>query len=191
MNEDEKQALARKMWDKAHDAGTDDPEAMKNFLFTNKPALKHVLGDKHVDALENIQKALEMDARTRVPAGQKEVADPFGTFTQTTGLTPQQLLSRSFAVASGRVGKQYTLGTALISRYIKVKQTAANDMMKRAIYDPDFAEQLANYVATKAPTPKQVSKFKGYMYTSGINGLTDEDEPDEIPTITIRPQDAQ
>jgi len=167
MTEGEKQALARKTWEKANTS--DDPVKMKEFLDANRKPLNIILGEKHTKALDNIQSAVEMNLRTKEPIGRKSASQAFEKVSEIAGATPSQLLSRGFAVASGRTGIKYTLGDLLARRSVKMNQRAIDEVMNRALYDADFAEELSNYVKIKIPKPEQIRKFKGYLYSTGIS----------------------
>lgn len=177
MTDPEKQAMSRAMWQKATQGADNDPAQMKDFLTKNADVLGATLPKGHVDALNDIQKAWEMNSRTPMPTGRGE--EPvIDRFKEVTGSTPQQILSRAFAVMSGRVGKEYTLGDLFIRAGLNTSAKQSRAMLTRAMYDADFAKELSNFVKTDTPNPDQIKRMKGYMFNSGISAMQGDDEDD-------------
>jgi hypothetical protein len=188
MNDDEKQALARTMWQKATQGGNTNPAAMKDFLTKNGDALKTVLAPGHIDALNDIQKAWEMNANTAAPTGKGEIP-VLDAFKDKLGSTPQQMMSRLFALKSGRIGPEYAIGDLLTRLGLGVNQRQQTAIMQKAMYDPDFAKELAGFVKQTTPDPVKASRMKAYMFNSGISALRDKDdgqgEGNDVPHVTV------
>lgn len=181
MTSDEKQAASRALWQKASATAKEDPASMKQFMDDHSDAFGAIMQPEHIKALNDIQKAWEMNARTPTPTG---VADQgmgggFSKLKDVTGSSAQQMLSRFFAVQSGRTGWKYTLGDMIARAGINLNNKQSQALMDRALYDKDFAEQLANFVKTPKPTPVETQKMKSYMFNSGVSALSgDNDDSD-------------
>lgn len=181
----EKQALARQMWNRATEGGEggeSDPAAMKQFLTDNADTLPQVLGRDHIQNLHDLADAWEMNARTSVPSGAAVDQNPFAAFTSKVGSTPQQLLSRAFAVKSGRTGIKYTAGDMLARLGLNANKRQADEMISRSIYDPEFADTLTNYVKSDKVKPENLKRIKAYMFNSGISAMTDDGEENQDDT---------
>lgn len=183
--DEEKSSMARQMWDRANQGGQTDPAGMKQFLTDHADVLPTVLGKDHIDALHDIQHAWEMNARAPTPVGQPVNPGTAGFNVKSlTGSSPQTLLSRAFAVQSGRTGVKYTIGDLVARAGLNLNNQQAQQMMDRAMYDKDFAQQLADYVnAPKITTVKQKA-MKSYLFNAGIDTGVDEEE-DKTPHITL------
>lgn len=186
MGDDEKQALSRAMWQRAAQGGDTNPATMKQFLTDNDGALKTVLAPEHVQSLHDIQQAWEMNANVGTPTGVADRSVMDG-FKDAIGSSPQQLLSRAFAVQSGRTGLKYTVGDLLARMGLNANQKQQTAIMQKAMYDPGFAKELSEFVKQPKPTVEKASKIKSYMYNSGISALQPDDDQsdDDTPHITI------
>ena len=176
--DEEKQALARGVWQKATEEGATDPAAMKQFLTDHADVLEKVLSKDHVNALNDIQKAWDMNANVPAPTGKgaKTVID---AFKNTIGSSPQQIMSRIFAVKSGRIGFEYSIGDMLTRLGLNVNNKQSQAIMMRAMYDADFAKQLANFTKTPNPSAAKIKGMKGYIFNSGISAIQDAAEPEK------------
>lgn len=173
MTDPEKQSLARQMWQKASANGAEDPAAMKQFMADNDDALKQVLTPEHIQSLNDIQQAWEMNARVPTPTG--VAGEPIlDKFKQAVGSTPQQLLSRAFALKSGRTGLKYTIGDLAARAGLNANQQQAKAMMDRAMYDSDFAKELSDVVRTDKPKPEKLNRIKAYMFNTGMSAMGDQ-----------------
>jgi len=178
MKPEEKQALAREMWTRATQGGDSDPAAMKEFLNANNDALNSVLSKDHIKALNDIQKAWEMNANVPAPTGKGETP-VIDKFKDVTGSSPQQLLSRGFAVVSGRVGKEYAIGDLFTRLGLNVNNKQSQAIMQRAMYDANFAKELANFTKQPKPSPQQLQGMKSYIFNSGISAIRGKDDEDD------------
>lgn len=182
---EEKASMARQMWDRAGQGGAEDPAAMKKFLSDHADVLPTVLGKEHIDALHDIQKAWEMNARAPTPVGQPLNPNAIHqSIKSLTGSSPQQLLSRAFAVESGRTGIKYTMGDLIARAGLNLNSRQAQQMMDRAMYDPKFAEQLASHVNSPKITMNKVKTMRSYLLNAGIYAEEDKHN-DEVPHIDI------
>lgn len=175
----EKQALARQMWDRASTGGETDPASMKKFLTDNADALPKVLGKDHIENLHNLADAWEMNARSMMPTGSPVDQNPFAAFTSKFGSSPQQLLSRAFAVKSGRTGIKYTAGDLLARVGLNASRRQANELIGRSIYDPAFAKDLTDFVASDKLKPEKLKRIKAYMFNSGISAMSEDEGEDD------------
>lgn len=131
-----------------------------------------------------------MDARAPTPTGRP--VDPETAALNLKGMigsSPQQVLSRAFAVESGRTGIKYTLGDMLARAGLTLKARQAQSMMDRAMYDSNFAKQLSDFVAAQnAPKPEKLTKLKAALFATGISGIQDQAEDQQTPHITVHPR---
>lgn len=198
--DDEKASVARQMWDRATQDGKDDPAAMRQFLNDHADVLPQVLSKDHIKSLDDIQKAWEMNARVGAPSGRAVNPATDGSSVKSlTGSSPQTLLSRGFALESGRTGLKYTVADLVARAGLNLKTKQAYQMMDRAMYDPDFAKRLADFVQVKNAAnnaPAKIKSMKNYLLNAGINAADDAEEGGDqrkappVPRITIHPRPA-
>lgn len=183
---EEKAVMARQLYQRAGQNAKEDPAAMKQFMDEHGDVMGQLLTKDHVNALSDIQKAWEMHARMPEAQGTGMTDNAFEKFKGVTGSSPQQLLSRFFAVKSGRTGLKYTMGDLLARFGIGLHQRQAAQLMEKAIYDPEVAKQLADYVRPdQVPTPKKLKYLKASLFQSGITGMADQMDDHQAPHIEI------
>lgn len=171
MQPPERRAMARAVWDRALRDG--DPEALGAFLRNNRDTLTTILGSKHVEALSNIQRATGMLGNVPAPAGRATDANPLKGLEDRIGSGLPQLSSRAFAVMSGRTGVKYALTDLLARAGIATSRARAGEIVKQALYDQDFAVDLANFArAPNGPNSPTAKRLRAYVSALGIDVLT-------------------
>ena len=91
---------------------------------------------------------------------------PADQMRQTLGTDIPQFWSRIFAVASGRVGKNY-MGMEIFNRFLNtVSKGHFVKIMKQAIYDPAFAKTLAGTVKGGKLSVGDLKEMYGFLATA-------------------------
>ena len=135
--------------------GFANPVEFDKIINRNRPVLKEVLGEKHLEdiiVLNGIHARLQQ-AATALPKGRQATsADDFiKELARLTGVTPQGFSARSIAVIENRSGLR-TSGVWLIGQAIRARQQRAIDQaLEKALFDKDFAATMTKEMPENVP----------------------------------------
>ena len=154
---------------------------MKNWIDTNSKSLETLfaeLGGGYKNHLENIKAIVGGFERANfVPAGKGAPAlTPEQQTKSVLGVNIPTLWSRFFAVQSGRVGVKYT-SMEILNRLINtVGEKHFNILMKKAMYDPEFARAMAKATKGGKFTINEQKQIYGFLAKlNGTIGVASED----------------
>ena len=154
---------------------TDNEKSLET-LFTN-------MGPQYKDHLKNIKIIVNGFERVNfvTPPRGAPAPTPADQMRQTLGTDIPQFWSRIFAVASGRVGKNY-MGMEIFNRFLNtVSKGHFDKIMKQAIYDPAFAKTLAGTVKGGKLSVGDLKEMYGFLAklngTIGVASEYGEDDP--------------
>jgi len=154
---------------------------MKSWIDTNSKSLETLfteLGPTYKNHLENIKAIVGGFERANfVPAGKGAPAlTPEQQTKSVLGVNIPTLWSRFFAVQSGRVGVKYT-SMEVLNRFINtVGEKHFNILMKKAIYDPEFARAMAKAARGGQFTINEQKQIYGFLAKlNGTIGIASED----------------
>jgi hypothetical protein len=137
------------------------------FMKTNEAQLRKVLGKKQFESLRTIANARDIAESVKSPGYtqyQKE-----GEVLAKYGTSLKQVVSSGIAVSRGRSGKIQE-ATGLLSRFFgKMRNDEIDRLMKGAVYDPELAKEIANYVATGSKAVEK--KLNDHLLTHGIRTI--------------------
>ena len=154
---------------------------MKNWIDTNSKSLETLfteLGPTYKNHLENIKAIVGGFERANfVPAGKGAPAlTPEQQTKSVLGVNIPTLWSRFFAVQSGRVGVKYTSMEVLNRLINTVGEKHFNILMKKAMYDPEFARAMAKATKGGKFTINEQKQIYGFLAKlNGTIGVASED----------------
>jgi hypothetical protein len=152
---------------------------MQNWLNTNSKSLE-TLFEKvgYKNHLENIKAIVSGFERANFvpPSKGAPALTPEQQTKSILGVNIPTLWSRIFAVQSGRVGVKYT-GMEVFNRLINtVGLNHFNKLMKKAIYDPEFAKAMSKAVEGGKFTINEQKQIYGFLAKlNGTIGIASED----------------
>ena len=154
---------------------------MKSWIDTNSKSLETLfteLGPTYKNHLENIKAIVGGFERANfVPSGKGAPAlTPEQQTKSVLGVNIPTLWSRFFAVQSGRVGVKYTSMEVLNRLVNTVGEKHFNILMKKAIYDPEFARAMAKAARGGQFTINEQKQIYGFLAKlNGTIGIASED----------------
>ena len=145
---DEKQAVARAIVDKV--------SAEKNpmeFMTKNKAALESALGKRQMAYLGTILKAKEIAGRVEAPSfvAFEKLKDPLSG---AIGTSIPQAISEQKSITQRFASPAYAISRVGIRWWNKLRNDQRDEILKDAIFDPEFAESLATYFKDGTPVAK-------------------------------------
>lgn len=165
--------LQREVWNEVTGGNA---QTVLAHLNKNRRSLEIVFGANHINNIEKIQRARQMAETTALPSGRPITVDPILTLEEASGLGLPQASSRFYAFQSGRLNKVYLLteqagriGRQYFSRHATV-------MIEEALYDPEMAKTLANYLYARRVAPRTVKKLNTYLFHLGEQTLREDEE---------------
>lgn len=176
MNDGQKSAMARRMWTDAAQH-FDNPDNLGSFLKDNGDQLSTVMSPQHVDNLNDIHKALTMNARSSYPTGSAVITSPLEHLTEAAGVSPKGVLSLGRAMARHMMSPEYVAADLFTRMGIATSNVSAKKMIEKAVYDPAFADKLSKFMS--APSKAKAEGFRPYMLRAGIKGVENENEEDD------------
>ena len=154
---------------------------MQGWLNTNSKSLETLfekLGPTYKNHLENIKAIVSGFERANFvpPSKGAPALTPEQQTKSILGVNIPTLWSRIFAVQSGRVGVKYT-GMEVFNRLINtVGLNHFNKLMKKAIYDPEFAKAMSKAVEGGKFTINEQKQIYGFLAKlNGTIGIASED----------------
>ena len=170
--------------------GTPDVGGMTKFLNKNEDAIKayyNALGDPDgYQRLLDITKAYYKLNLTGYP---KKLPDAVpDKIQQIFGTGIPQILSRVFAVQSGRTSTRFITAELGMRFMEKLSTTQREKIIAAALYDKDNADALLKMLEGKSLTMKELDTLKGlFGKTFGFIGTTVQDEIDETRKVADPP----
>jgi len=168
-------SLRRAVWDRV---SVLPPAQIKDALKT--PSVISVLNLQQRNSISDIASASEQLARVQASSGQPYDPNILADIEARLGTGINQLMSRVFAVQSGRVGAK-SAGVDLLGRFMRGQsKTQMGELLNKAMYDPEIAKDLADYI--KFPGTRQIKakRINSWLLTNGY--LPEEKEkPPEVP----------
>ena len=155
--------------------------SMQNWLKTNSKSLETLfekLGPTYKNHLENIKAIVGGFERANfVPASKGSPAlTPEQQTKKVLGVNIPTLWSRIFAVQSGRVGKNYTAMEVFNRLANTVGGNHFDKLMKKAIYDPEFAKAMSKAIDGGKFTINEMKQIYGFIAKlDGTIGVASED----------------
>jgi hypothetical protein len=179
-------ALARETWDRAISSGrlqgNDllDAGKMQAFMAENRKELASSLSPKHLADLDTVIKAAAMEARTSRPSGSVEVPRNIvsKTLNETAGTDVPQLLSRIFAVTSGRSSARIMGAEGGIRVLNKATNKQWNDAWRQALENPEAAETMAAAIRGGGATKMQKEKLYSFIAMSPVSDIEHRNDPE-------------
>ena len=154
---------------------------MQNWLKTNSKSLETLfekLGPTYKNHLENIKAIVNGFERANfvpVPKGSPALT-PEQQTKKVLGVNIPTLWSRIFAVQSGRVGKNYTAMEVFNRLANTVGGNHFDKLMKKAIYDPEFAKAMSKAIDGGKFTINEMKQIYGFIAKlDGTIGVASED----------------
>ena len=165
---------------------------MEKFIAQNEESLQVLFsnaGKEYKNHLNNLKLIVNGFKRVNfVPAPKGSPAPtPSEQMRQALGTDVPQVWSRAFAVASNRTGWKF-VGAEVFNRFLNTVGIGHFDtIMKKAVYDPDFAKTLVNMQQGKESTVKDLrniygmfAKLNGTIGSVSEYGTTDASIEDEV-----------
>lgn len=163
MTPEEKEQVGWHAWSSVVQGANEDPTKMAGLLDRNREALKVWLKPEQMAALDDATKAWEMLGRTPDIKGRRSDPNELAKLGTAVGTQPLQALSRVFAAASGRTSERYVMSDFLMRALVADNARDAGKLSRQAIYDPEFAKELATYVRLapqgQSPMPKALRAY--------------------------------
>lgn len=169
-----REALKRHIWDGVASA---EPKDILGYLNENRASLRQALGNTHMADLEKIAQARDMIARVGPPAGAGGLENDLKALEAFAGVGLPQIMSRIFAVKSGRTSARY-IAVELFQRFAYATNSREfRRVVEKALYDPDIARDLRILLyAPDAAARKAIPRLRGYLIQDGDILATENQE---------------
>jgi hypothetical protein len=142
VGQDQRQNLQRILMDKAWESGTG--AGMQKFLSDNSDTLKMALTPKHLSDMSDISKALAITERAPI-RGTLASGGP-DILKNATGVSLATVWSQYRATTGGRQGPATAVFNLAAPVMTRLSQTNFNDVMQKALHDPQTAKQLRDFL---------------------------------------------
>jgi hypothetical protein len=139
---DQRQNLQRLLMDKAWESGTG--AGMQKFLTDNEKTLKMALSPQHLQDMRDVSKALAITERAPI-RGTLASGGP-DILKNATGVSMATVWSQYRAMSGGRQGPMTAVFNLSAPVMTKLSQTNFNDVMQKALHDPETAKSLRNFL---------------------------------------------
>jgi hypothetical protein len=174
-------ALTRAVWDRAKGAtGKDtlvDAEGLQKWIDGHRRSLAQVLTPQHLNTLETVIKASQVEARLPRPVGTYEkTKNAFSNAEGVAGTTFPSAAAAASALARGRSSPVYEVPRLLLNFYRGISEREANAIWKEALYNPKVASQIAVAAKGGVATPIQLKRLTNYMLTVGEHDETEAEK---------------
>ena len=134
--------LQRILMDKAWESGTG--AGMQKFLTDNSNTLKMALTPKHLSDMTDVAKALAITERAPI-RGTVASGGP-DILKNATGVSMATVWSQYRAMTGGRQGPATAVFNLAAPVMTRLSQTNFNDVMQKALHDPQTAKQLRDFL---------------------------------------------
>jgi hypothetical protein len=158
-------ALRRSVWD---DVAGREAEDIARYIGDNRKSLSLLFSRNHVSALNDIMAARMMLERTPTPQGAAFVPRPLAEVESIIGQGLPQISSRIFAFKSGRMQKGYLAVDTFMRGMRGRAATAADAVLREALYDPALARDLANTVKAGQMVPERAKRLQARLFALGL-----------------------
>lgn len=139
---DQRQNMQRILMDKAWESGTG--AGMQKFLTDNAGTLKMALSPQHLQDMTDISKALSITERAPI-RGTLASGGP-DILKNATGVSMATVWSQYRALTGGRQGFPTMVFNLAAPVMTRLSQTNFNDIMEKALHDPQTAKQLRDFM---------------------------------------------
>ena len=165
-------------------------EKMNEYLDKHKDSFDTFFGlmndPQGFDRLKLITDAYERLGAIPFPIGRTDPAELRDIVKSVFGTGAPQILSRLFAVASGRTGIKFVAGEILARMFRQLSIRKRNDLIAKSLYDRDFSESLVNMIVGQDIKSRDIENMIGYlgqiggMMTDGISYDINKEEADSF-----------
>jgi len=165
-------------------------EKMNEFLDKHKDSFDTFFGllndPQGFDRLKLITDAYERLGAIPFPIGRTDPAELRDIVKSVFGTGAPQILSRLFAVASGRTGIKFVAGEILARMFRQLSIRKRNDLIAKSLYNRDFSESLVNMIVGQDIKSRDIENMIGYlgqiggMMTDGISYDINKEEADSF-----------
>jgi len=165
-------------------------EKMNEFLDKHKDSFDTFFGllndPQGFDRLKLITDAYERLGAIPFPIGRTDPAELRDIVKSVFGTGAPQILSRLFAVASGRTGIKFVAGEVLARMFRQLSIRKRNELIAKSLYDRDFSESLVNMIVGQDIKARDIENMIGYlgqiggMMTNGISYDINMEEADSF-----------
>lgn len=139
---EQRQNMQRILMDKAWESGTG--AGMQKFLEENAPTLRMALTPKHLSDMTDVSKALAITERAPI-RGTVASGGP-DILKNATGVSMATVWSQYRAMTGGRQGPATAVFNLAAPVMTRLSQTNFNDVMQKALHDPQTAKQLRDFL---------------------------------------------
>ena len=144
-----RESLQRVLMDKAWESGTG--AGMQKFLTDNNKTLRMALSPQHLENMTDISKALAITERAPV-RGALASGGP-DILKNATGVSMATVWAQYRATSAGRQGPMTATFNLAAPVMTRLSQTNFNDVMQKALHDPETAKALRNFLMTSGQGP--------------------------------------
>lgn len=134
-------SLRRAVWNEAVSL---PPGGIVDFIANNRRSLGMVLSPTHLRDLETIDTARAIVARVPNPLGSQMQPNMLENVERRLGTNLALIANRIQAFKQGRVEKVWLVTNLLTNMFKGKARTSMEDLMKKALYDKEFARDLAH-----------------------------------------------
>ena len=153
IGKDNRESFRRILMDRAWESGTG--AGMQKYLTDNARTLKMALSESHLSDMRDISKALEITERAPI-RGVLASGGP-DVLKNATGVSLATVWSQYRATTGGRQGPATAVFNLAAPVMTKLSQTNFNDVMQKALHDPETAKQLRSFLMATNPSQAAVS----------------------------------
>jgi len=165
-------------------------DKMNDYLDKNEDSFRtffNLVNDPQgFDRLKLITDAYEKTGAIPFPIGRTDPANLRDVVKSVFGTGSPQILSRLFAVASGRTGIKFVGGELLARMFRQLSIRKRNDLIAKSLYDRDFSESLVNMIVGQDIKSRDIENMIGFlgqiggMMTDGIEQDINMEEADSF-----------
>lgn len=145
------------------------PAAIQKEMAKYRPAMHVLYKDepRKLKALLNVQKAVEISARSsRSPlGGGSDTAENMNVAANVLGVIVERIPGLNLATRLGKMG---------LGAINNLNQKEVNNLVARALYDPDLALTLMRAASGKTPQKEVARQLNSHLITLGIYAMTPE-----------------
>ena len=165
-------------------------DKMNDYLDKNKESFEtffNLVNDPQgFERLKLITDAYEKAGAVPFPIGRTDPSELRDVVKSVFGTGSPQILSRLFAVASGRTGIKFVGGELLARMFRQLSIRKRNELIAKSLYDREFSESLVNMIVGQDIKSRDIENMIGFlgqiggMMTDGIEQDINMEEADSF-----------
>jgi hypothetical protein len=165
-------------------------DKMNDYLDKNKDSFQtffNLVNDPQgFERLKLITSAYEKAGAVPFPIGRTDPEQLRDVVKSVLGTGSPQILSRFFAVASGRTGIKFVAGELFARMLRQLSIRKRNELIAKSLYDREFSESLVNMIVGQDLKSRDIEKMIGFlgqiggMMTDGIEQDINMEEADSF-----------